>query len=120
MPWLNENETRTRLITPAIVRAGWDYPQIREEVGFTVGHIIVRGKLVTRGEPKRADYVLSYKPNILLAVVEAKDNQHAVGDGIQQTIGYAEALNVPFVFSSNSDGFVSHDRTGLSREKEST
>jgi type I restriction enzyme, R subunit len=120
MAWLNETETRTQLITPAILGAGWDIStQVREEVPFTAGRIIVRGKLVTRGEAKRADYILNYKPNIPLAVVEAKDNQHSVGDGIQQALGYAETLGIPFVFSSNGDGFVFHDRTGINAEKES-
>ena len=85
--------------------------QIREEVGFTKGRIIVRGKLVTRGKAKRADYILYYKPNIPIALIEAKDNNHSVGDGMQQGLEYAETLNIPFVFSSNGDGFVFHDRT---------
>jgi type I restriction enzyme, R subunit len=94
--------------------------QIREEVAFTKGRIIVRGKLVTRGKPKRADYILYYKPNIPITVVEAKDNNHSVGDGMQQALDYAVTLNIPFVFSSNGDGFVFHDRTGLSAEKEAS
>ena len=94
--------------------------QIREEVAFTKGRIIVRGKLVTRGKPKRADYILYYKPNIPIAVIEAKDNNHSVGDGMQQALDYAVTLNIPFVFSSNGDGFVFHDRTGLSPEKETS
>jgi type I restriction enzyme, R subunit len=65
--------------------------QIREEVGFTKGRIIVRGKLVTRGKAKRADYILYYKPNIPLALIEAKDNNHSVGDGMQQALEYADA-----------------------------
>ncbi len=84
--------------------------QIREEVSFTKGRIIVRGKLVTRGKAKRADYVLYYKPNIPLALIEAKDNTCAVGDGMQQGLDYATTLHIPFVFSSNGDGFVFHDR----------
>jgi type I restriction enzyme R subunit len=94
--------------------------QIREEVNFTKGRIIVRGKLVTRGKAKRADYILCYKPNIPIAIVEAKDNNHSVGDGMQQDLDYAVTLNIPFVFSSNGDGFVFHDRTGTSMEKEAT
>ena len=69
--------------------------QIREEVSFTKGRIIVRGKLVTRGKAKRADYVLYYKPNIPIAVIEAKDNNHSVGDGMQQALDYAETLEHP-------------------------
>ena len=111
---LNEQDIRSKFILPAIKGAGWDeMMQIREEVYFTKGRIIVRGKLVTRGEAKKADYVLSYEPNIPIAVIEAKDNKHSVGDGLQQALDYAETLKVPFVFSSNGDGFVFHDRTGL-------
>jgi type I restriction enzyme, R subunit len=104
-----------------VKRAGWDgMTQIREEVAFTKGRIIVRGKLVTRGKAKRADYILYYKPNIPIAIIEAKDNTHSVGDGMQQALDYATTLNIPFVFSSNGDGFVFHDRTGLSVEKEAS
>ena len=92
--------------------------QIREEVGFTKGRIIVRGKLVTRGQAKRVNFVLYFKPNIPIALIEAKDNNHAVGDGIQQALDYATTLDIPFVFSSNGDGFVFHDRTGASDPKE--
>lgn len=110
---LSERDICTKFITPAVTKAGWDVDtQIREEVSFTKGRIIVRGKLVSRGQAKRADYVLSYKPNIPLAVIEAKDNSRSVGDGMQQALDYAETLGIPFVFSSNGDGFVFHDRTG--------
>ena len=109
---LSERDICTKFITPALRQAGWDeLTQLREEVSFTKGRIIVRGKLVTRGKAKRADYILYYKPNIPLAVIEAKDNECSVGDGIQQALGYAETLQIPFVFSSNGDGFVFHDRT---------
>ena len=94
--------------------------QIREEVSFTKGRITVRGKLASRGKGKRADYILYYKPNIPIAVIEAKDNTHAVSDGMQQGLDYAETLKIPFVFSSNGDGFVFHDQTGASAEKETT
>ncbi len=116
---LSERDICTKFITPALRRAGWDEMlQIREEVSFTKGRIIVRGKLVTRGQARRADYILNYKPNIPLAVIEAKDNTHAIGDGMQQALDYAETLNVPFVLSSNGDGFVFHDRTGASTLRE--
>ena len=118
---LSERDICTKYITPAVKQAGWDeMMQIREEVGFTKGRIIVRGKLVTRGKAKRADYVLYYKPNIPIAIIEAKDNNCSVGDGMQQALDYATTLNIPFVFSSNGDGFVFHDRTGLSSEKEAS
>jgi type I restriction enzyme R subunit len=71
----------------------------------------VRGKTITRGEAKKADYILSYKPNLPIAVVEAKDNNHSVGDGMQQALAYAEILDVPFAYSCNGDAFLEHDRT---------
>src|ERR1700704_2724864 len=117
---LSERDICTKFITPAVKQAGWDeMAQIREEVSFTKGRIIVRGRLVTRGKAKRADYVLYYKPNIPLALIEAKDNTCSVGDGLQQALEYAVTLDIPFVFSSNGDGFVFHDRTGTSAQKES-
>jgi type I restriction enzyme R subunit len=116
---LSERDICTKFITPALRKAGWDEMlQIREEVGFTKGRIIVRGKLVTRGQAKRADYVLYYKPNIPLALIEAKDNSHGVGDGMQQGLDYATTLDIPYVFTSNGDGFVFHDRTGASSPRE--
>lgn len=109
---LSERDICTKFITPAIIKSGWDKDsQIREEVSFTAGKVIVRGKLVSRGKGKRADYILYYKNNIPLAVIEAKDNKHSVGAGIQQAIEYAETLDIPFVFSSNGDAFLFHDRT---------
>jgi type I restriction enzyme R subunit len=117
---LSETDICAKWITPAVVQAGWDEAtQIRREVGFTKGRIIVRGKLVTRGKAKRADYVLYYQ-SLPIAVIEAKDNSHAVGDGMQQALEYAETLAVPFVFSSNGDGFVFHDRTGMGTKLEVT
>jgi len=108
---LSERDICTKFITPAIERAGWDITtQVREELSLTKGRVIVRGKLHTRGQHKRADYVLFHKPNLPIAVIEAKDNKHAVGSGMQQALGYAEMLQVPFVFSSNGDGFLFHNK----------
>ena len=116
---LTERDICSKYIGPAVKRAGWDgMLQIREEVAFTKGRIIVRGKLVSRGKAKRADYILYYKPNIPIAIIEAKDNNHSVGDGMQQALDYAATLNIPFVFSSNGNGFVFHDRTGIGAQKE--
>ena len=115
----SERDICTKFVTPALHRAGWDdMRQIREEVTFTKGRITVRGKLVARGEGKRADYILYYKPNIPIAVIEAKDNNHSVGDGMQQALDYAETLSIPFAFATNGDGFVFHDRTGLAAQRE--
>jgi type I restriction enzyme R subunit len=110
---LSEQDIKTKFITPAIVEiAGWDrMKQIREEVFFTKGRIWVKGNLTRRGKAKKADYILYYKPNIPVAIVEAKDNNHSLGAGMQQALEYAEILDVPFVYSSNGDGFLEHDRT---------
>jgi type I restriction enzyme R subunit len=116
---LSERDICTKFITPAVVKAGWDVQsQVREEVYFTRGRIIVRGKLVTRGKAQRADYILYYKPNIPIALIEAKDNNYPVGGGMQQAIKYAATLDIPFVFSSNGDAFLFHDRTGQAAQKE--
>ncbi len=93
---LSERDICTQFITPAVVGAGWEMAtQVREEVGFTKGRIIVRGKLVTRGKQKRADYILYYKPNIPIAVIEAKDNTHSVGAGMQQASLRLSAVAAP-------------------------
>ena len=108
---LSERDICTKYITPALERSGWDIlTQIREEFPITQGRIVVRGKLHTRAQNKRADYVLFYKPNIPIAVIEAKDNKHSLGDGMQQGLGYAEMIEVPFIFSSNGDGFLFHNK----------
>ena len=115
---LTEADIRTKFITPAIVGTNadkWDrMTQIREEAYFTKGNVIVRGQVVKRGIAKKADYILYYKPNLPLAVVEAKDNNHSIGAGMQQALEYAEILDVPFAYSSNGDAFLEHDRTVMS------
>lgn len=115
---LSEEDTKRIEITPTIVEKGWDNKtQIRQEFSFTKGRIMVRGKEIKRGEPKRADYVLFYKPNLPLAIVEAKSGYKTVSAGIQQGIDYAQTLNIPFVYSSNGQGFYEHNLlTGEERE----
>ena len=109
---LSERDICTKYITPAIEKSGWDkHTQLLEEVYFTAGKIYVRGKLTQRGKAKRADYILYYKPNIPVAIIEAKDNKHNIGSGMQQALDYAKILDIPCVFSSNGDGFLFHDRT---------
>jgi type I restriction enzyme R subunit len=108
---LSERDICTKYITPAVQKSGWNLTtQVREEFSLTKGRIIVRGKLHSRGKSKRADYVLFYKPGIPIAVIEAKDNKHSIGNGMQQALGYAQLLDVPFVFSSNGDGFLFHNK----------
>ena len=112
---LTERDICTKFITPALVGSDatkWNVmTQLREEYYFTKGRVIVRGKTVKRGEAKKADYLLFYKPNIPIAVIEAKDNNHSIGAGMQQALEYAEILDVPFAYSSNGDAFLEHDRT---------
>ena len=107
----SERDICTKYITPALERSGWDIAtQIREEFALTNGRVLVRGNLHTRAKNKRADYVLFYKPNIPIAIIEAKDNNHSLGDGMQQGLGYGSMLEVPFIFSSNGDGFLFHNK----------
>uniref|UniRef100_UPI0032178F23 EcoAI/FtnUII family type I restriction enzme subunit R n=1 Tax=uncultured Draconibacterium sp. TaxID=1573823 RepID=UPI0032178F23 len=109
---MSERDICTKFITPAVEKAGWDkLTQLKEEVTFTDGKIYVKGKLTARGKRKRADYILYYKPNIPIAIIEAKDNKHSVRAGMQQALEYAQILDIPSVFSSNGDGFIFHDRT---------
>ena len=113
---LSERDICTKFILPALIKAGWDVKtQIREEVTFTNGKIYVRGKLTARGTSKRADYILYYKPNIPIAIIEAKDNKHSVANGIQQGLEYGRLLDIACVFSSNGDGFLFCDRSQASR-----
>ena len=107
---MNEEDTKLKLISPAIENAGWDRKsQMFREYSFTDGEIVVRGQMTSRKKPRRADYLLTYLPNMPLAIVEAKDTKHTVGDGMQQGISYAAVLDVPFVYSSNGQGFLEHD-----------
>jgi len=116
---LKEADIRAKYITPALYAAGWDeQTQIVRETYFTDGRILVKGKLTTRGKKKFADYILFIKPNIPIAVIEAKDNTYPVGGGMQQALNYAKILDVPFAFSSNGDGFVLHDFTSTSGKVE--
>jgi len=116
---LSETDICNLFITPAIQNAGWDpMKQIRWEVTLTPGPVIVRGNVSSRNKKKKkfADYVLSWEPGVPLAVVEAKDNKHTVGNGLQQALGYAEILEVPNAFSSNGDAFASHNKVPAAGE----
>ena len=115
---LSEEDIKAQYITPAIIDSGWDLKkQVRLEYAFTAGRIILRGNITARGKQKRADYVLFYKSNFPLAVIEAKDNNHPVGAGLQQAIDYAKALDIYYVYASNGDGFIEQNLiTGKVRE----
>lgn len=109
---LSEADIKEKFITPSVTKAGWDeHTQLGREIFFTDGRIYVKGKITARGKRKFADYILFYKPNVPIAIIEAKDNNHSVKAGIQQALGYANTLDIPFVFSSNGDGFYFHDKT---------
>ena len=101
---MNESDTRLKLIDPAIMKS-WDRnTQVFTEYFFTSGEIVVRGSMVTRKDKKKADYLLMYAPGIPIAIVEAKDTEHTVDAGLQQGMGYAQLLDIPFAYSSNGTG----------------
>jgi type I restriction enzyme R subunit len=116
---LSEADIKEKFITPAVIKSGWDeHTQLGREIFFTDGRIYVKGKVTARGKRKFADYILFYKPNVPIAIIEAKDNNHSIKAGIQQALGYANTLDIPFVFSSNGDGFYFHDKTVASGQIE--
>ncbi|WP_044215553.1 EcoAI/FtnUII family type I restriction enzme subunit R [Dysgonomonas gadei] len=116
---LSEADIKAKYITPAILKAGWDeYTQLGREIYFTDGRIYVKGKVAARGKRKFADYILFYKPNVPIAIIEAKDNNHTTKAGIQQALDYSNILDIPFVFSSNGDGYYFHDKTATNGQIE--
>ncbi|HGK1660641.1 TPA: EcoAI/FtnUII family type I restriction enzme subunit R, partial [Streptococcus pneumoniae] len=113
---MSEEDIKANFITPAIVSKGWKNGEhIAYEEYFTDGRIEVRGDKARRKEGKKSDYSLYYQFGTRIAIVEAKDNKHSVRAGLQQAIEYGEILDVPFVYSSNGDGFIEHDR--ITREE---
>lgn len=115
---LTEEDIKLRYITPSLQESDWDIKsQIRCEYYYTDGKINVRENKAQRGKGKKVDYILFYKPNIPIAIVEAKDNKVSASHGIQQAMGYASDLDIPFAYSSNGTGFYEHDMiTGEERE----
>lgn len=115
---LTEEDIKLRFITPSLQKSEWDIQsQIRCEYYYTDGKINVRENVASRGKGKKVDYLLSYRSNMPIAIVEAKDNKVTVSHGIQQAIGYAVDLDIPFAYSSNGSGFYEHDRiTGKEKE----
>lgn len=111
---LTEADIISKFILPAVNKAGWDpMTQIRQEVKLRDGKVIVRGQMGMRKSVKSADIVLYHKPNMPLAVIEAKANKHEIGKGMQQGLDYGRFLDIPFIFASNGDGFIFHDKTNL-------
>ena len=109
---LTEADIISKYLLPAIKAAGWDdLTQVRQEVKLRDGKVVVRGQMAARKKVKSADIVLYHKMGLPLAVIEAKANKHEIGKGMQQGLDYARLLDVPFVFASNGDGFVFHDKT---------
>lgn len=115
---MTEEDIKNKYITPSIVSSGWDIQSnVFFEHNFTDGRVIVRGNLTARAKRKRSDYLLMHKNNYPIAIIEAKDNNHSVGAGMQQAIEYADILDVPYAYSSNGDAFLEHDMlTGKERE----
>ena len=115
---MSEEDIKLQYITPAII-AKWDRGKIAMEKSaqITDGKINLKGNLVFREKPKRADYILYLNANNPIAVIEAKDNKHSISYGLQQAMVYAQMLDLPFAYSSNGDGFAEHDfLTGKERQ----
>src|SRR3989344_5447677 len=116
---LSEQDICSKYVLPSIVKAGWDLQnQIREQMTFTAGRIIVKGKIAAMGEKKRADFIIYHKNNFPIAIIEAKDNNHSIGSGMQQALNYAETLDIPFVYSTNGDAFLEHNKLSQGEQKE--
>ena len=113
---MTEEDIKLQYITPAVT-SKWDRQKITMETQVTDGKISLRGNLAVREKGKRADYLLYLSPNNPIAVIEAKDNNHQISEGLQQAMNYAKMLDLPFAFSSNGDGFAEHDfLTGAERQ----
>lgn len=115
---MTEEDIKLNYITPALLGRGWQSKITMEtKVQFTDGKINLRGNLVAREAPKKADYILYIERNYPIAIVEAKDNNHSVSFGLQQAMTYAQMLDVPFAYSSNGDAFYEHDfLTGMEKK----
>ncbi|MCI1272920.1 MAG: DEAD/DEAH box helicase family protein [Clostridiaceae bacterium] len=115
---MTEEDIKLNFITPALTDKGWKNKITMEtKIKITDGKINLKGNLVSREKPKKADYILYLNNNNPIAIVEAKDNNHTVSYGLQQAMVYATMMDIPFAYSSNGDGFIEHDLlTGIERE----
>ena len=112
----SEEDIKRLFITPALEKT-WDRNSITMETKITDGKIVIsKGKSV-RQKPMKADYILYYKRNYPMAVVEAKSRRFLPSYGLQQAKEYAKKLDAPFAYSSNGERFVEYDfMTGQERE----
>ena len=114
---MTEEDIKHQYITPAIEKNGWEPSKIAMEKAITDGKINLRGNIVVRSSPKKADYVLYMEKNYPIAIIEAKDNNHSISYGIQQAKEYCKMMDVPFAYSSNGDAFQEYDfLTGTERQ----
>jgi len=109
MAFLTEADTCRRYVLPKLYAAGWNDEQIREQKSFTDGRIVVAGSKVKRRPQKRLDYLLRYRRDFPIAVVEAKTIYAKPGDGLQQAKEYAQILGLKFAYATNGQGIVEHD-----------
>ena len=115
---MTEEDIKLNYITPALVSRGWQNKITMEtKVQFTDGKVNIKGNIIARDTPKKADYILYINANNPIAIVEAKDNKHTVSYGLQQAMSYAQMMDIPFAYSSNGDAFQEHDfLTGKERQ----
>ncbi len=101
-----EADTCRKYVLPKLYAAGWNDDQINEQRTFTDGRIMVTGTKIWRRPQRRADYLLRYRPNLMVAVVEAKAAHQSPGDGLQQAKEYAQILDLQFAYATNGQGIV--------------
>src|SRR6267378_5453732 len=109
MSYLSEADTCRKYVLPKLYAGGWNDDQISEQKSFTDGRIVVAGSKPFRKKQKRSDYLLRYRRDFMIAVVEAKPEYKKPGDGLQQAKDYAQILGLKFAYSTNGHGIVEHD-----------
>ena len=110
---LNEADTCRTYVLPKLYNAGWEDTQISEQKSFTDGCIVLVGNRAIRRKQKRADYLLRYRRDFPIAVVEAKASYRTAGEGLQQAKEYAEILGLKFAYATNGQSIIEH--TSLTR-----